>query len=62
MQRFICRSEAIDADYDLSTGVDACLGPCRGLLDPPLGDSGLDRLGHAAEPVDLSDMLERLGR
>jgi hypothetical protein len=37
-------------------GVDAGLGARRGLLDPQLRHAGLDRLGHAAERLDLGDV------
>ena len=42
--------------------VDARLRARRRLLDAPLGQPLLDRLGHAAERLDLVDMALRPGR
>jgi hypothetical protein len=40
--------------------VDARLRARRRLLDAPLGQALLDRLGHAAEGLDLGDVLRSL--
>ena len=53
---------AVDADHRLPAGIDPRLGARRRLLDPQLRNAGLDRLGHAAERVDLGDMVERARR
>ena len=47
--------KAIDPDDDLLAPIDARLAPGGGLLDAHLGHAGLDRLGHAAECLDLLD-------
>ena len=46
----------VDADDRLLARVDARLGASGRLLDPHLGDAGLDRLGHAASGFDLLDV------
>ena len=53
---------AVDADHRLPAGVDPRLGAGGSFLDPQLGHPGLDRLGHAAEPIDLGDVAERARR
>ncbi len=52
----------VDADDDLFTLVDAGLATCGCLLDAQLRHPRLDRLGHAAELLDLVDELRRLVR
>ncbi len=53
------RAEAVHADHGLAAGVDAGLGLGGGGLDSALGQARLDRPRHAAEGVDLGDMVER---
>ena len=62
-----CRSSASSASrylltptIDLLAAVDARLAARRGLLDAQLRHARLDRLGHAAERLDLLDQLPRL--
>ena len=52
--------ELVDADDGLGAGVDARLGARGRLLDAHLGDAGGDRLGHAAQLLDLGDVRLRL--
>ncbi len=47
----------VDADHRLPPGVDPRLGARGGLLDPQLGDAGVDGLGHAAGRLHLLDVL-----
>ena len=54
--------ELVDADDGLRAGVDARLRAGRGLLDAHLGNAGGDRLGHAAQLLDLGDVRLRLAR
>ena len=49
-------AELVDADDGLPAGVDARLRAGGGFLDAHLRDAGGDRLGHAAEPLDLLDV------
>ena len=50
----------VDADDGLRAGVDARLRARGGLLDAHLGNAGGDRLGHAAQLLDLGDVRLRL--
>ncbi len=50
----------VDADDGLLAAVDARLRARGRFLDAHLGNAGGDRLGHAAEPLDLLDVGERL--
>ena len=56
------RRVAVDADHRLLAGVDARLGARGRLLDAPLRQAELDRLGHAAERLDFVDMRARARR
>ena len=53
--------ELVHAHDHFLAAVDAGLAARRGLLDAHLGHAGLDRLGHAAQRLDLVDQLARLG-
>ena len=53
--------ELVDPDHDLLAAVNARLLAGGRLLDAELGHAGLDRLGHAAQRLDLVDELARLG-
>src|SRR5690606_22981436 len=46
----------VHADDGLETRVDPRLGARAGLFDAQLGDPGLDRLGHAAQALDLLEV------
>ena len=61
-RRFVLRPVLVDADHRLLAGIDARLGLGRGLLDAQLRNAGLDRLGHAAELLDLLDVAPGLAR
>ena len=41
----------------MASGVDPSLGASRRLLDPQLGDAGLDGLGHPADLFHLDQVL-----
>src|SRR5207302_1570382 len=49
---------AVDDDYDLFAGIDRALELVGGVPDLALGEAGLDRFDHAAEGVDLLDVVE----
>jgi hypothetical protein len=60
-RRFVCWLELVDTDHRLVAGVDPGLGLGGGFLDSQLRNAGLDRLGHAAERLNLLDMAPGLG-
>src|SRR5690606_5682619 len=49
----------VHADHRLPARVDPGLRTCGGLLDAELGDTGVDRPGHAARGLDLLDVAPR---
>ena len=52
----VVEGEAVEPDDGLTARVDPGLGAGGGLLDPHLGQTGRDRLGHPAEFLDLGDV------
>ena len=59
---FLGEAVFIDPDDGLSPAVDPRLGAGGGLLDTGLGHTGLDRFGHAAQFLNLADMVPGAGR
>jgi hypothetical protein len=58
----VLEAVGIHADDGLASGVDACLGACRGFFDPQLRNAGFDRLRHAASGFHFLDMRPGLFR
>src|SRR5262249_40566651 len=57
----VLRPVLVDADNGFLAAVDARLTARGAFLDAQLGQALLDRLGHAAERLDLGDELHGLG-
>ena len=55
---FLLGAILVDADHRLLAGIDARLRLRGGFLDAQLRQAGLDRLGHAAELLDLVDVAQ----
>src|SRR5262249_56648616 len=60
--RLVAGAMNLAADERLQAFVDARRRARRRLLDPQLGQARLDRLGHAADVLDLADVAERAAR
>src|SRR4029079_16261841 len=55
-RRIVSRRILVDPDDGLQAGINASLGLRGRLLNAQLGNTGFDRLGHAAKSFDLFDM------
>ena len=53
------RAILVHANNDILAAIDPRLASGRGLLDPQLGHTRIDGLGHAAERVNLPDEFTR---